>query len=158
MIAFRCSCGADMFLEPEDLGQTAECPECDQEVAVPAAPHLDNAKRVCPVCAGRDWNKITTRRALKKKLPPPPPRKASDGDDEMNTAFTFSLPRECNDCGTIWLPPAPAWALILLMLFGAFFAIGAAAELLELLPDRGATSLPRAVVISGGIAGLGLVG
>src|SRR5205823_572499 len=92
MIAFTCPCGQDLLLEGDQVGDVVACPACGDDVAVPGAPFLDQAKRLCPVCGGRDWFKITSRRALKKKLPDPEVRKGDDAGGEYNTAFTFSLP------------------------------------------------------------------
>lgn len=108
MIAFQCPCGQDLFLQPDEVGAVLECPGCGEDMVVPEAPFFEEAKKVCPVCGTRKWYKITSRRALRKKMPRPPEQTSGGQPDEYNTAFFFSLPRECRECGTIWLPPAPA--------------------------------------------------
>jgi hypothetical protein len=157
MTVFFCPCGQELLLDDEHLGWVVECPACGGEVEIPDVPYMGEAKKACPVCGSRQWRKITSRRAFKKKLPAASTWRSEDGEEELNTAFAFSLPRECNACQTIWLPPAPAWGVLFLIAIGASLALGGAAELFDLLPLDGRNKLDRSVLIAGIAAGISIV-
>lgn len=156
MIQCRCVCGQDLDLDFDDLGQIVECPTCGTEIELPEAEYLERARKVCPLCGGRNWRKIGSRRAFRTKVPGAPIWR-NDEDDDYNTAFMFSLPRECRDCDAIWVPPAPAWGVLFLMVLGAIMTLGATAEFFDLLPRQGRTKLDDSILVSGGAAGAAIV-
>lgn len=153
MIAYQCECGAEFF---PDGGRVATCPECGRPAVLPTAPFLGDARRVCPACGTRRWQKITSRRAFRKKMPPPPDKPPDGEPEDYHKAFFFTLPRECRDCGTIWLPPAPAWALVFVMLVGAALAAGVVVLYVFSDPARGPNPGLDGVA-EGLVAGLGMM-
>jgi hypothetical protein len=157
MITLTCHCGQTILLESDELGAAVECPACGEIWETPEAAYLPEAKRVCPMCGSRQWRKIASRRAFKKKVPGASTWKSDDAE-ELNTAFTFTLPRECQECGAIWVAPAPAWGVIFLMLIGAWMALGAAALWLDFLPDDGRAKLDSRILFTGMAAGLAIFG
>jgi hypothetical protein len=118
MIHFACECGSDLRFGESSAGQWATCPGCGDLVQVPHpdARQPDQSNRRCPECDSDAIQRITSRRELCRKVPGGDP--LEEGDEEWNKAFVFRLPRECRDCGAIWVPPLPRTVGALLALAG----------------------------------------
>jgi hypothetical protein len=118
MIRFRCDCGHDLIVGESQAGEQTWCPGCDgfAKVPYPGRDQKDQSNRFCPECDSHAIRRITRRREMKKKLGGGDPL-AGDAE-ELNQAFVFRLPRECQKCGAIWVPPIPRWAGTLIFLAG----------------------------------------
>jgi hypothetical protein len=94
------------------------CTRCEQWVEVPQLEpdQPDRSTRRCPECDSTAVLHITTRRHLKNHLPEGDPLAGDPA--ELNQAFVFRLPRRCQVCGAIWVPPVQRGAGPLLMLAG----------------------------------------
>jgi ribosomal protein S27AE len=107
MIRFSCHCGCDLEAGESLAGSEIPCPRCGEwvEVPHPGADQPDRSIRRCPECDSAGVRCITARRHLKRKLPQGDP--LAGDSTEWNQAFIFRLPRECPNCGAIWIPPIP---------------------------------------------------
>jgi len=85
-------------------------------VPFPGSDQPDRSNQFCPECDSTSIRRITSRREMKRKLHGGDPFAGDVG--ELNQAFVFRLPRECRNCGAIWVPPIPRWAGTLIVLAG----------------------------------------
>jgi hypothetical protein len=128
MIRFACPCGCELEAGESQAGSEILCPGCEEWVDIPplGPDQPDRSTRRCPECDSTAIRCISSRRYLKRKLPQGDP--LAGDNTEWNQAFVFRLPRECQSCGAIWMPPVPRWAgpllilagILLLLFFGGF--------------------------------------
>jgi hypothetical protein len=118
MIRFACHCGCELEVGESQAGTEVLCAGREEWVEVPhlAPGQPDRSHRRCPECNSTAVRCIATRRHLRRKLPQGDPLAGDPA--EWNQAFVFRLPRECPQCGAIWIPPIPRWAGPLLILAG----------------------------------------
>ena len=151
MIRFNCDCGALLQCGESMAGEALRCPECESLMHVPeeGAADSDPAHRRCPDCDSSAIHRITSRRALRRKVQGGDP--LAGDETELNQAFVFRLPRECRDCGAIWIPPLPRWSGTLLMICGALlvlFFLGLPIYLYCIVPGQHPVEV---IYVSGGI-------
>jgi hypothetical protein len=148
MMHLDCDCGQKVFVPAHQSGQKVICSGCGAELQAPHVAFLDRAGRFCPLCASRNWKRIVKPGDLNEILT------SRTGNFKEYTTFVFSLPRECQECGTIWFPPTAKWAVFLTSIFGVTLL---GTVLFILVPNRPEEDSHLKMVLMGLVAGVLMV-